>query len=150
MLQVLEAYGDSHNIDDFINKLFCCGSKDQVQQILEDIRNLGQLQESMENLRQQMQENGLETEGLVNGFNTARDQYLSTTLVQGPMENLRQEIGEIFSNARNQELRELHIYYDNHESLSDLFQEVDALLTLPFNDLKWLMAEVKEKSNHSS
>ena len=72
----------------------------------------------MENLRQQMHENGLETECLVNGFNTARDQFLLTTLVQGPMENLRQEIGQIFSNARNQELRELHTYYDNHESLS--------------------------------
>ena len=57
-------------------------------EILEDIRNLAELQESMENLRQQMHENGLETECLVNGFNTARDQYLSTTLVQGPMENL--------------------------------------------------------------
>ena len=49
MLQVLEAYGDSYNIDDFINNFF-----------LEDQMINEQLQESMENLQQQMQENGLD------------------------------------------------------------------------------------------
>ena len=92
-----------------MDNLSGCGYNDHVQGILEDIQNLENnrfqdirpsIQESMENLEQQMQENGLETEGLVNAFNTARVQYLLTTLVQNPMENLRQRIGEIVSNAR--------------------------------------------------
>ena len=108
MLEVLEAYGESHHIADFIDILFSCLPNDQAQQILEDIKNLEynhfedgiSLQVSMVNLRQHMQKIGLETEGLVNAFNTARDQYLLTTLVQRPMENLRQRIGKIVSNAR--------------------------------------------------
>ena len=109
MLEVLETYEMSYDIESFMDNLSGGGYNDHVQGILEDIQNLENnrfqdirpsIQESMENLEQQMQENGLETEGMVNAFNTARDQYLLTTLVQRPMENLRQRIGKIVSNAR--------------------------------------------------
>ena len=50
-----------------------------------------------------------------------------------------------FDHVRNQEIQDLPLYYNNHESLMDLFREVDALVTQPFNDLKGLIAKVKEK-----
>ena len=147
IVQVLEAYGENYNIAGFIQSLFCLGSNDHVQSILEDIQNLEKnrfdenisLEECIEDLEQKMQEIGLNSEGMVNAVNMERDQFLVRTLVQNPMESLRHEIGKIISNDRNQELRELH------ESLKDLFREVDDLVTLPFNNLDLLIAEVKEK-----
>ena len=131
----------------FIESLLGLGSNDHVQSILEDIQNLEKnrfdgnisLEECIEDLEQKMQEIGLNSEGMVNAVNMERDQFLVRTLVQNPMESLRHEIGKIISNDRNQELRELH------ESLKDLFREVDDLVTLPFNNLDLLIAEVKEK-----
>ena len=147
IVQVLEAYGENYNIAGFIRSLFCLESNDHVQSILEDIQNLEKnrfdgnisLEECIEDLEQKMQEIGLNSEGMVNAVNMERDQFLVRTLVQNPMESLRHEIGKIISNDRNQELRELH------ESLKDLFREVDDLVTLPFNNLDLLIAEVKEK-----
>ena len=46
-----------------------------------------------------------------------------------------------FFDVTNRELG----YYDNLKSWMEFDQEVEDLLTLPFNDLKWLMAQVKEK-----
>ena len=116
-------------------------------QILEDIQNLEKnrfdgnisLEECIEDLEQKMQEIGLNSEGMVNAVNMERDQFLVRTLVQNPMESLRHEIGKIISNDRNQELRELH------ESLKDLFREVDDLVTLPFNNL--LSFKASDKTN---
>ena len=93
----------------------------------------------MDNLERKMQEIGLNSEGMVNAVNMERDQFLVRTLVQNPMDSFRRKIGKIISNDRNQELRELH------ESLKVLFREVDDLVTLPFNNLDLLIAEVKEK-----
>ena len=45
---------------------------------------------------------------------------------------LQHQIGKIISNDRNQGLR-------------DLFEEVEELVTQPFNNLDLLIAEVKEK-----
>ena len=147
IVQVLEAYGENYNIAGFIESLLGLGSNDHVQSILEDIQNLEKnrfdgnisLEECIEDLEQKMQEIGLNSEGMVNAVNMERDQFLVRTLVQNPMDSFRRKIGKIISNDRNQELRELH------ESLKDLFREVDDLVTLPFNNLDLLIAEVKEK-----
>ena len=37
------------------------------------------------------------------------------------------------------------MYFDNHQPLRDLFEEVEELVTQPFNNLDLLIAEVKEK-----
>ena len=98
-----------------------------------------------------LEENGIETEPLVNAFNTARNQSSSDTEVQESMETLRLQIGDILSNARIQELaEELRIYYDrilNHESLRYVFQEAHehALLLPSRQSDPRFMAEVKEK-----
>ena len=74
-----------------------------------------------------LEENGIETEALVNAFNTARarSQSSSDTEIQESMDNLRQQAEEIFTDARIQELtEELRIYYVRiltHESLTDMF-----------------------------
>ena len=79
-----------------------------------------------------MQENGLDTDWLENGFEKAKNQKLLNIMVQDPMEYLQHQIGKIISNDRNQGLR-------------DLFEEVEELVTQPFNNLDLLIAEVKEK-----
>ena len=76
-------------------------------------------------LLQILEENGIETEALVNVFNTARSLSSSDTGIQESMDNLRQQIEEIFNDVRIQELAQelketLRIYYEgilNHESL---------------------------------
>ena len=76
-------------------------------------------------LLQILEENGIETEALVNASNTARSQSSSDTGIQESMDNLRQQAEEFFTDARilelAQELKEtLRIYYEgihNHESL---------------------------------
>ena len=67
-------------------------------------------------LLQILEENGIETEALVNVFNTARSLSSSDTGIQESMDNLRQQVEEIFTDARIQELAEelketLGIYY---------------------------------------
>jgi len=72
-----------------------------------------------------LEENGIETEALVNASNTARSQSSSDIGNQESMDNLRRQTEEIFTDARilelAQELKEtLRIYYEgilNHESL---------------------------------
>ena len=76
-------------------------------------------------LLQILEENGIETEALVNASNTARSQSSSDIGNQESMDNLRRQTEEIFTDARilelAQELKEtLRIYYEgilNHESL---------------------------------
>ena len=138
MLQVLETSGDVTNIFGFRDSL----AEDREAQRILCVQVL-----------QILEENGLETEALVNAFNTARNQSSSDTEVQEALENLRLQIGEILSNARIQELaEELRIYYErilNHESLRYVFQEAHEhalLLIQPSrqSDPRF-MAEVKEK-----
>jgi hypothetical protein len=103
-LQALETSGDVTNPfeswEAFVNLLIA-----QVLQILE--------------------ENGIETEALVNAANAARSQSSSDTEIQESMDNLQQQAEEIFTDARIQELgEELRVYYDsilNHQSLTDIF-----------------------------
>ena len=139
MIEVLEAYGESYNIARFLDNLSCLGSN-LAENIMEDIVGLDynhyredlSLQDAMENFQQQMQENGLDTDWLENGFEKAKNQKLLNLMVQDPMEYLQHQIGKIISNDRNQGLR-------------DLFEEVEELVTQPFNNLDLLIAEVKEK-----
>ena len=147
MIEVLEAYGESYNIARFLDNLSCLGSN-LAENIMEDIVGLDynhyredlSLQDAMENFQQQMQENGLDTDWLENGFETAKNQKLLNIMVQDPMEYLQHQIGKIISNGRNQGLRELHLYFDNHQSLRDLFEELEELVTQPFNRLDLLIA----------
>ena len=109
-LQVLETSGDVTN------------SFNAMAEIAENDPRFTQFEPQ---LLQILEENGIETEALVNASNTARSQSSSDTGIQESMDNLRQQAEEIFTDARilelAQELKEtLRIYYEgilNHESL---------------------------------
>ena len=109
-LQVLETSGDVTNI---FNAL---------AEIAETDPRFTQFEPQ---LLQILEENGIETEALVNASNIARSRSSSDTGIQESMDNLRQQTEEIFTDARilelAQELKEtLRIYYEgilNHESL---------------------------------
>ena len=110
-LQVLETSGDVTNTGIF----------DALAEIAENDPRFTQF---VPQLLQILEENGIETEALVNASNTARSQSSSDTGIQESMDNLRQQAEEIFNDARilelAQELKEtLRIYYEgilNHES----------------------------------
>ena len=118
-LQALETYGDDTNPFEFWLALFDEFGAQAIQ-ILE--------------------ENGIETEALINASNTARSQSSSDTEIQESMDTLQQQVEEIFTDARIQELaEELLIYYNgilNHESLTDIFngplQIVSYVVSCPF------------------
>lgn len=128
-LQALETYGDDTNPFEFWLALFDEFGAQAIQ-ILE--------------------ENGIETEALINASNTARSQSSSDTEIQESMDTLQQQVEEIFTDARIQELaEELRIYYDgilNHESLTDILQIVACVpwVALLFANLAGLK-EVLEK-----
>ena len=111
-LQVLETSGDVTNTGIF----------DALAEIAENDPRFTQF---VPQLLQILEENGIETEALVNASNTARSQSSSDTGIQESMDNLRQQAREFFTDARilelAQELKEtLRIYYEgilNHESL---------------------------------
>ena len=110
-LQVLETSGDVTNTGIF----------DALAEIAENDPRFTQF---VPQLLQILEENGIETEALVNASNTARSQSSSDTGIQESMDNLRQQAEEFFNDARilelAQELKEtLRIYYEgilNHES----------------------------------
>ena len=98
-------------------------------------------------LLQILEENGIETEALVNASNTARSQSSSDTGIQESMDNLRQQAEEFFTDARilelAQELKEtLRIYYEgilNHESFRVNSPEFfEFLHSIPFGYLSFL------------
>ena len=100
-LQVLETSGDVTN------------SFNALAEIAENDPRFTQFEPQ---LLQILEENGIETEALVNVFNTARSLSSSDTGIQESMDNLRQQVEEIFTDARIQELAEelketLGIYY---------------------------------------
>ena len=101
-----------------------------------------------------LEENGMNTEAVVNAFNRARNQSfsLSDTEVQESVENLRQQIGEIPDNTRILELaQELQAYYEriiNDGFLRGTFEEALQLVVEDSpsrHSNPWYMAEVKEK-----
>ena len=128
-LQALETYGDDTNPFEFWQALFDAFEAQAIQ-ILE--------------------ENGIETEAWINASNTARSQSSSDTEIQESMDTLQQQVEEIFTDARIQELaEELLIYYNgilNHESLTDILQIVACVpwVALLFANLAGLK-EVLEK-----
>ena len=101
-----------------------------------------------------LEENGMNTEAVVNAFNRARNQSfdLSDTEVQESVENLRQQIGEIPDNTRILELaQELNAYYEriiNDGFLRGIFEEALQLVVEDspsrHSDPRY-MAEMKEK-----
>ena len=97
-----------------------------------------------------LEENGMNTEAVVNAFNRARNQSfsLSDTEVQELVENLRQQIGEIPDNTGILELaQELLAYYGriiNDGFWRGIFEEAMQLVTSRHSN-PWYMAEVKEK-----
>ena len=97
-----------------------------------------------------LEENGMNTETVVNAFNRARNQSfsLSDTEVQESVENLRQQIGEIPDNTGILELaQELLAYYGriiNDGFWRGIFEEAMQLVTSRHSN-PWYMAEVKEK-----
>ena len=101
-------------------------------------------------LLQILEENGIETEALINASNTARSQSSSDTEIQESMDTLQQQVEEIFTDARIQELaEELLIYYDgilNHESLTDILQIVACVpwVALLFANLAGLKEVLEE------
>ena len=131
IIEVLEAYGESYNIARFLDNLSCLGSN-LAENIMEDIVGLDYNHYREDLSLQDAMENGLDTDWLENGFEKAKNQKLLNIMVQDPMEYLQSQIGKIISNDRNQGLR-------------DLFEEVEELVTQPFNNLDLLIAEVKEK-----
>ena len=128
-LQALETYGDDTNPFEFWLALFDEFGAQAIQ-ILE--------------------ENGIETEALINASNTARSQSSSDTEIQESMDTLQQQVEEIFTDARIQELaEELRIYYDgilNHESLTDILQIVACVpwVALLFANLAGLKEVLEE------
>ena len=101
-----------------------------------------------------LEENGMNTEAVVNAFNRARNQSfsLSDTEVQESVENLRQQIEEIPDNTRILELaQELTTYYEriiNDGFLRGTFEEAMQLViedSPSRHSDPWYMAEVKEK-----
>ena len=127
-LQALETYGDDTNPFPF-------------QALLDAFEAQG---------IQILEENGIETEVWINASITARSQSSSDTEIQESMDTLQQQVEEIFTDARIQELaEELRIYYDgilNHESLTDILQIVACVpwVALLFANLAGLK-EVLEK-----
>ena len=109
-LQVLETSGDVTN------------SFNALAEIAENDPRFTQFEPQ---LLQILEENGIETEAWINASNAARSQSSSDTEIQESMDTLQQQVEEIFTDARIQELaEELRIYYDgilNHESLTDIF-----------------------------
>ena len=97
-----------------------------------------------------LEENGMNTEAVVNAFNRARNQSfsLSDTEVQESVENLRQQIGEIPDNTGILELaQELLAYYGrilNDGFWRGIFEEAMQLVISRHSN-PWYMAEVKEK-----
>ena len=97
-----------------------------------------------------LEENGMNTEAVVNAFNRARNQSfsLSDTEVQELVENLRQQIGEIPDNTGILELaQELLAYYGrilNDGFWRGIFEEAMQLVISRHSN-PWYMAEVKEK-----
>ena len=97
-----------------------------------------------------LEENGMNTEAVVNAFNRARNQSfsLSDTEVQESVENLRQQIGEIPDNTGILELaQELLAYYGrilNDGFWRGIFEEAMQLVISRHSNPRY-MAEVKEK-----
>ena len=143
MLRVLENAENITNTNEFI---------DSMSEVREAQRALaGQAIQILE-------ENGIETEALVNTFATARNQSSSDAEVTEAQEScvnlVRQVLRELLSNPRMIELNEeLNTYYGrilNHESMRELHEDAHEHLLLVENwpsrqvDLRF-MAEVGER-----
>jgi hypothetical protein len=121
----------------------------QVLENAENFTNTNEFMDSMAEVReaqralasqaiQILEENGIDTEALVNTFGTARNQSSSAAEVTEAQEScvnlVRQVLGEILNNPRMMELNEeLKTYYGrilNHESVRELHGDAHEHLLL--------------------